>query len=76
MSQIALWEINLTWGFLKKVPAVFKTRYTHAHFADDQQKCIFVELDFQKNFFQISLKFIGMGPINNNTSLVQIMAWH
>ena len=40
------------------------------------KNAFFVELDFQKNFFQISLKFIGMGPINNNTLLVQIMAWY
>ena len=45
------------------------------HFADDILKCIFMN----ENFFisiQISLKFVPKGPIDNDTALVWIMAWH
>ena len=29
-----------------------------------------------RTFIQISLQFVAMGPINNKSTLVQIMAWH
>ena len=44
-------------------------------FADDIFRCILVN---EKGFFilvKISMKFLPEGPINNNTALVQIMAW-
>ena len=44
------------------------------HFTDDIVKCIF----FNENVwipFEISLKFVPKGQINNIPSLVQIMAW-
>ena len=56
---------------------VFNTlrpRQNGRHFADDTFKRIF----FNKNvriLAKISLKFVPKGPINNNPSLVQIMAW-
>ena len=42
------------------------------HFAADTFKCIFVN---ENLFFQISLKFVPKGPINNKPALVQLMAW-
>ena len=45
-----------------------------AIFADDIFKCIF----FNENIWiviKISLNFVPKGPINNISSLVQIMAW-
>ena len=40
------------------------------HFPDNIFKCIFLNENVQ-----ISIKFVPQGPINNNTALVQIMAW-
>ena len=44
------------------------------HFADDIFRCIFVN---EKSCIltKISLKFVPMGPIDNNPALVQIIAW-
>ena len=44
------------------------------HFADNIFRCIFVNEKFC-NLFRISLKFVPQGPIDNNQSLIQIMAW-
>ena len=44
------------------------------HFADDIFTCIF----FNENcciLIKFSLKYVNKGPIDNNTALVQIMAW-
>ena len=46
-----------------------------SHFPDNIFKCIF----FNENIWiliEISLMFVPRGPINNISSLVQIMAWH
>ena len=43
------------------------------HFADIF-RCIFVNEMFY-SLVKISLKFVSKGPIDNNTALVQIMAW-
>ena len=58
------------------VPAVntLRPRQDGRHFPDDIFKLIF----FNENcciLFQISLKYVPNGPFNNNTALVQIMAW-
>ena len=45
-----------------------------AIFADNIFKCIFMNEMFCISI-QISLKFVLKGPIDNNTALVQIMAW-
>ena len=37
--------------------------------------CVFLWMKMLEFFIGISLKFVPMGPINNNPSLVQIMAW-
>ena len=44
------------------------------HFADDSFRCIFVNEKFCI-LIKISLKFVPEGPIDNNSALVQIMAW-
>ena len=51
-----------------------RPRQNGRHFADDTFKRIF----FNENIrilIKISLKFVPKGPINNNPTLVQIMAW-
>ena len=44
------------------------------HFADDIFKCIFIIEKFHILIW-ILLKFVHKDPINNNSSLVQVMAW-
>ena len=44
------------------------------HFADDIFKCIFVSEDVWMSI-KISRKFVRKGPINNKSSLVQVIAW-
>ena len=44
------------------------------HFADDISRCIFVNEKFCI-LIKVSLKFVAKIPIDNNTALVQIMAW-
>ena len=51
-----------------------RLRQNGRHFADDNFKCIF----FNNNVWisiKISLKFVRKAPINNITTLVQVMAW-
>ena len=43
--------------------------------ADNIFKCIFVNEKFCI-LIKISLKFVPKGPIDNNSALVYIMAWH
>ena len=51
-----------------------RPRQNGRHFADDIFKCIFLNEDvWIPN--KISLKFVPKGPINNNPTLVQVMAW-
>ena len=45
-----------------------------AIFADDTLKCIFINEKFCI-FIRISLKFVHKGPIDNKSTLVQVMAW-
>ena len=52
-----------------------RPRWNWQHFADD----IFKRIFFNENVwisFEISLKFVLKGPIDNIPLLVQIMAWH
>ena len=42
--------------------------------ADDILKCIFLNENV-RIFLQISLKFVPKGPIDNESALVQVMAW-
>ena len=45
------------------------------YFPDDIFLCIFLNENVG-SLIKISLKFVSKGPINNISSLVQIMAWH
>ena len=45
------------------------------HFADDIFGCLFMNEKFCI-LIKISLNFVRMGPIDNKTGLVKIMAWH
>ena len=51
-----------------------RPRQDGRHFADDTFNRIFLN-DNVRISIKISLKFVPKGPINNNPSLVQIMAW-
>ena len=44
------------------------------HFANDIFRCIFVSVNVGI-LIKISLKFLPKGPIDNNSTLVQIMSW-
>ena len=63
----------------KTVPAkhsfnTLRPRQDGRHFADDIFMCIF----FNENcciLIKFSLKYVRKGPIDNNTALVEIMAW-
>ena len=52
-----------------------RPRQNGCHFADDTYKCIFLNENVGISI-KISLKFVPKGPINNNPTLVWIMAWH
>ena len=43
--------------------------------ADDNSKCIFLN-ENDKIPIQISLKFVPRSPVDNKSTLVQVMAWH
>ena len=51
-----------------------RPRQNGRRFADDNFKRIFLNENVRISI-KISLKFVPKGPINNNPSLVQIMAW-
>ena len=51
-----------------------RLRKNGRHFPDDIFKCIFLNESIWISF-EISLKFVPKGPINNIPALVQIMAW-
>ena len=43
-------------------------------FADDISKCIFLNENYRIQI-QISLNFVPKSPIDNKSTLVQVMAW-
>ena len=51
-----------------------RPRQNGRRFTDDTFKRIFLNENVRISI-KISLKFVPKGPINNNPSLVQIMAW-
>ena len=51
-----------------------RPRQNGCHFPDDIFKCIFLNESIWISF-EISLKYVPKGPINNIPALVQIMAW-
>ena len=73
-------SLQLTWLSDPRMRRAYLTALTHwcqkngRLFADNIFKCILLN----ENVWipnKISLKFVPKGPINNNPSLVQIMAW-
>ena len=67
---IVSWMIT----FPTKSVNTLRPRRNIRHFTDDIFKCIFMNENILISI-KISLKFIPKGPIDNNTALVQIMAW-
>ena len=61
--------------FRVQVINILRPRQNGRRFADDTFKRIFLNENVIIST-KISLKFVPKGPINNNTALVQIMAWH
>ena len=51
-----------------------RPRQNGPHFTDDIFKCMFVNEKFCI-LIKDSLKFVPKGPINNNTALIQVVAW-
>ena len=51
-----------------------RPRQEGRHFADDTFKRIFLNENVRV-LIKVSLRFVPKGPINNNSPLVQIMAW-
>ena len=52
-----------------------RLRQNDRHFTDDNFKCIF----FNENVWIVNknlLKLVPKGPIDNKSSMVQMMAWH
>ena len=76
--HLKMWSAKCQPSYLLSRPWYIETlrmRQNGHHFADDIIKCIF----FIKNIWitiKISMKFIAKGPVGNNSTLVQIMAWH
>ena len=66
---IIFWNQNNANHMLTHLP-----RQNGCHFTDDIFKCIFLNENIRISF-EIPLKFVPKGPINNILALVQIMAW-
>ena len=65
------------WQYCLKGISVFNTlspRQNGRRFTDDTFKRILLDENIRISI-KISLKFVPKGPINNNSALVQIMAW-
>ena len=73
-QHLLLSEQTLITGSCPAIINTLRPRRNRCYFADDIFKCIFVNKNVWISI-KISLKFISKGPINNNPSLVQIMAW-
>ena len=67
-------DLNISLSFDATCVNTLRLRQNGRHFADDTFKCIFLNENVW-NSFKTSLKFVPLGPINNMTALVQIMAW-
>ena len=59
----------------KNLFITLRLRQNGRHFADDIFKCIFLKENVWI-LIKISFKFVPKCPINNISSLVQMMAWH
>ena len=86
MQSIILGNVLTHWGLVKQFSIIaldlgnvglvntLRPRQNGRHFADDIFKLIFFK-DNAWNSIEISLKFVPKGPINNISTLIQIMAW-
>ena len=73
-SMRMLGKVSCRWTIYFLIHSSNPPEQNGRHFADDIFKCIFKN----KNLcilIQISLKFVPMGPIDNNAAFVQLMAW-
>ena len=70
---VAVLTLQLCWYVIGHFNTL-RPRQNGRRFADDTFKCIFLK-EIVGISIIISLKFVPKGPINNNPSLVQIMAW-
>ena len=66
-------DLNQWWIGVDCTLNTLRLRRNRRRFADDIFKCFFLNENVWISI-RISLKFVPMGPINNNTALVQIMA--
>ena len=67
-------SFHFQFGWVTVIFNALRPRQDGCHFPDDIFKCIFLN----ENVWilnEISLKFVPWSPINNITTLVQIMAW-
>ena len=67
------WCLHTAWLFCLEVNTL-RPRQNGRHFADDTFKYIFLNENVIISA-KISLKFVPKGPINNITSLVEILDW-
>ena len=63
-----------SWSVFNNVFNTLRPRQNGRRFADDTFKRIFLNENVRISI-KISMKFVPRGPINNNSELVQIMAW-
>ena len=70
------WRIRLKLASTRPSQTIntLRPRQNERHFTDDTFKRIFLNENIRISI-KISLKFVPMGPTNNNPALVQIMAW-
>ena len=76
-TSVSQWRIWMRWVSIKPHEDIINSSppgQNGRHFADNVFRCIFVN---EKFFIMIkfSLKFVPKGQIDNNTALVEIMAW-
>ena len=75
MFQCTAWQKSITPGNLaSNAINTLRPRQNGRHFPDDILKWIFLNENVWISI-NISLKFVPRGPINNITTLVQVMAW-
>ena len=67
-------SLMASWHWFRWSLNTLRPRQNGHHFTDDTFKRILLNENVRISI-KISLKFVPKGPINNNPSLVQIMAW-
>ena len=76
VASVILWNVERVNGAFEELHKLntLRPRQNGRRFADDTFKRIFLNENIRISI-KISLKFVSKGQINNNPSLVQIMAW-